>query len=237
MSEVCPTCNKRVYQAEWVLGLGRYYHRACLQCLTCKKVLKTNEIVEHDGKPYCKTCYGRQFAPTGYGYGGTVSSYVDQTKVADDLERVGAPVNQTDTTANPTQRGAYASGVTGPDERPSPASKTTPSPATSSTGVTPSPKSSSASPQSATYKPPTNVTTSGPICPTCGKRVYAAEELVYNERKYHKLCFKCKGCGNRLTKGKQLDGNGEPYCENCYNKTFRVQGYGAQTGLSSYLKG
>lgn len=81
MSEICPKCNKRVYKAEWVLGLGKYYHQFCMTCTTCNKALKTPEVNENDGKIYCKTCYSRNFGPVGFGAG--KSSYPDQKSVQD----------------------------------------------------------------------------------------------------------------------------------------------------------
>ena len=36
----------------------------------CKKMLESTTLAEHDGKVFCKQCYGRQFGPKGYGFGG-----------------------------------------------------------------------------------------------------------------------------------------------------------------------
>jgi len=37
-----------------------------------------------------------------------------------------------------------------------------------------------------------------PKCPVCGKSVYAAEMVKFNEASYHKLCLRCKTCRKTL---------------------------------------
>ena len=39
MTEKCPTCNKVVYFAERVRSIGKDWHRMCLKCQQCGKVL------------------------------------------------------------------------------------------------------------------------------------------------------------------------------------------------------
>ncbi|CAH1263132.1 CRIP2 [Branchiostoma lanceolatum] len=71
----CPKCNKAVYFAERHRSLGKDWHRACLRCEKCNKVLKPGGHAEHEGKPYCtKPCYGVLFGPRGVNIGG-VGSY------------------------------------------------------------------------------------------------------------------------------------------------------------------
>jgi cysteine/glycine-rich protein len=33
-------------------------------------MLESTTLAEHDGQIFCKQCYGRQFGPKGYGFGG-----------------------------------------------------------------------------------------------------------------------------------------------------------------------
>ncbi|KAI8372137.1 hypothetical protein BD560DRAFT_395269 [Blakeslea trispora] len=49
-------------------------------------------------------------------------------------------------------------------------------------------------------------------CPTCSKTVYFNERIEVNKRTYHKICFKCKGHGCRLTLANFYDHNGELFC-------------------------
>lgn len=68
--------------------------------------------------------------------------------------------------------------------------------------------------------------TPAPKCSACDKSVYAAEELVALERKWHKMCFKCSGCDKRLSSGQEVEHDNKPYCKNCYGKRFGPKGVG-----------
>ncbi|XP_019621940.1 PREDICTED: cysteine-rich protein 2-like [Branchiostoma belcheri] len=70
----CPKCNKAVYFAERYRSLGKDWHRACLRCEKCSKVLQPGSHAEHEGKPYCTKCYGVLYGPRGVNIGG-VGSY------------------------------------------------------------------------------------------------------------------------------------------------------------------
>ena len=73
----CPICNKSVYHAEEIVALNKSWHKACLRCEGCGKTLARADVQDHEGKPFCKTCYAKKFSTPGYGYGmgaGTLSS-------------------------------------------------------------------------------------------------------------------------------------------------------------------
>eukprot|EP00058_Branchiostoma_floridae_P027662 XP_002613153.1 hypothetical protein BRAFLDRAFT_277983 [Branchiostoma floridae] len=70
----CPKCNKPVYFAERRRSLGKDWHRACLRCEKCNKVLSPGGHAEHESKPYCTKCHGVLFGPRGVNIGG-VGSY------------------------------------------------------------------------------------------------------------------------------------------------------------------
>ena len=75
----CAFCDKSVYKAEEVRAANKLYHKLCFKCTSCKKLLQSNILTEHQGDLYCKNCYGKQFGPKGYGYGigaGTLSTEV-----------------------------------------------------------------------------------------------------------------------------------------------------------------
>ncbi|KAI9455406.1 hypothetical protein F5148DRAFT_391953 [Russula earlei] len=60
-----------------------------------------------------------------------------------------------------------------------------------------------------------------PICPTCLKAVYAAEQVMGPGRKlYHKPCLACTSCGVRLDSFRLLEHDEKPYCKNCHSKNF-----------------
>ncbi|EAL68113.1 LIM-type zinc finger-containing protein [Dictyostelium discoideum AX4] len=91
MSSICPTCTKRVYAAEAVKACEKQYHKLCLQCFHCHKILQLGQYSERDGQPYCKTDYDRLFRQAGYRGGGVV---------ADSFEP--APKVETTTPVEPT---------------------------------------------------------------------------------------------------------------------------------------
>jgi len=68
-AETCSRCGKPVYIAEKMLGGGGVYHKTCFCCTGCQKRLESSTLTEHEGQIYCKSCYGRNFGPKGYGYG------------------------------------------------------------------------------------------------------------------------------------------------------------------------
>ncbi|XP_063048018.1 cysteine-rich protein 2-like isoform X2 [Engraulis encrasicolus] len=67
---MCPSCDKVVYFAEKVVFNGCYWHKACLRCERCRKILPPGGSAEHLGLPYChKPCYGILFGPKGVNRG------------------------------------------------------------------------------------------------------------------------------------------------------------------------
>ncbi|XP_068600347.1 cysteine and glycine-rich protein 1-like isoform X1 [Brachionichthys hirsutus] len=70
-SEKCPRCGKTVYMAEKVIGAGSSWHKGrCFTCASCGKALESTTVTDKDGEIYCRACYGKNFGPKGYGYGG-----------------------------------------------------------------------------------------------------------------------------------------------------------------------
>ncbi|XP_045175885.2 cysteine and glycine-rich protein 1-like isoform X1 [Mercenaria mercenaria] len=106
MSDRCPRCSKPVYFAEQMLALGKKYHKLCLKCAECNKLLDSYTCTNHEDDIFCKACYGKKFGPKGYGFAGgagglsmdtgkpyevtrgNVSSY-QQAQAAPTLERNG----------------------------------------------------------------------------------------------------------------------------------------------------
>ncbi|KAL6478252.1 hypothetical protein MHYP_G00140870 [Metynnis hypsauchen] len=79
MTSKCPRCEKPVFFAEKVSSLGKNWHRFCLKCERCNKILSPGGHAEHDGLPYChKPCYGTLFGPKGVNIGGA-GSYIYDT--------------------------------------------------------------------------------------------------------------------------------------------------------------
>ncbi|EDR09662.1 cysteine and glycine-rich protein [Laccaria bicolor S238N-H82] len=60
-----------------------------------------------------------------------------------------------------------------------------------------------------------------PICPSCKKAVYAAEQVMGPGRKlYHKPCLACTACRKRLDSFTLLEHDEQPYCKSCHLKNF-----------------
>lgn len=68
-------CAKNVYFAERVSALGKDYHKLCLKCTACNKLLAAGNVLEHAEQPYCKGCYGSLIGPKGYGFGNSIDSH------------------------------------------------------------------------------------------------------------------------------------------------------------------
>lgn len=70
----CVGCKEKVYFAEQIMSLGKPWHKRCLKCTRCTKVLSPGQHAEHEDKPYCTIpCYSYLFGPKGFGRGGTES--------------------------------------------------------------------------------------------------------------------------------------------------------------------
>jgi len=69
-ADICRRCGKAVYMAEKMMGGGSAWHKiTCFSCRECNKRLESTSLCERDGEIYCKTCYGKQWGPKGYGFG------------------------------------------------------------------------------------------------------------------------------------------------------------------------
>jgi len=74
----CPRCGGQVFKAEEIASGGRSYHKKCATCFACEKQLTFNTVCDGDDREiYCKSCYGRKFAPAGF-RGAGASGWVDQ---------------------------------------------------------------------------------------------------------------------------------------------------------------
>ncbi|XP_041367255.1 cysteine and glycine-rich protein 1-like [Gigantopelta aegis] len=68
-SALCPQCSKPVYFAEEMRVLGKKFHKLCVKCNTCNKLLDSTTVADHDDKLYCRSCHVKNFGPKGYGFG------------------------------------------------------------------------------------------------------------------------------------------------------------------------
>ncbi|KAK2716277.1 hypothetical protein QYM36_010756 [Artemia franciscana] len=79
--EGCPRCGGVVYNAEQMLARGKAWHKTCYKCNECNKRLdSTNTCEGPDSEIYCKMCYGKNFGPKGYGFGGGAGALKSDTE-------------------------------------------------------------------------------------------------------------------------------------------------------------
>jgi len=72
--ETCPRCGGKVFHAERMLSKNHSFHKPCFTCLECQRPLDSMTCCDSpDGEIFCKACYGKNFGPHGYGFGGAGS--------------------------------------------------------------------------------------------------------------------------------------------------------------------
>jgi len=83
----------------------------------------------------------------------------------------------------------------------------------------------------------TKIGAGNPKCPTCGKTVYANEEVRAIDKAWHKRCLKCAKCAKVLDPGKLNDRDGQVYCNPCYSAVAGLKGYGFGVSIESHVSG
>ncbi len=78
--EKCARCLKSVYAVEEVKTSNKSFHKSCLRCNSCNKLLEVNTLTEHENSIYCKNCYGRNFGLKGIGAGNLSSEHTSNTQ-------------------------------------------------------------------------------------------------------------------------------------------------------------
>lgn len=62
------------------------------------------------------------------------------------------------------------------------------------------------------------------LCDTCQKTVYPMERLVANKQIFHKSCFRCHHCNNKLSIGNYASLHGNVYCKPHFSQLFKSKG-------------
>ncbi|XP_023345864.1 cysteine and glycine-rich protein 1 [Eurytemora carolleeae] len=205
MPGVCQRCDKNVYFAEEVKGLGKSWHKLCFTCQACRKMLSSGSISEHDNQVFCNSCYRKNFGPKGYGFGvgsGTLSM--------DDGKGYQTNPNEIDHKAK-----AYIA-----PKKPLVQSNTenTVAPSSAATAAT------------AKFKPKWG---GADICPRCEKSVFIAELMRGAGKAWHKSCFTCQLCNKRVDSSMLCEREGEIYCKSCYGRNFGPKGVGFGIGAGT----
>jgi chemotaxis protein histidine kinase CheA len=63
--EKCDACGKTVYAVDKIAADGKIFHKPCLRCIQCDKVLKLGNYASLEGKFYCKPHFKQLFMSKG----------------------------------------------------------------------------------------------------------------------------------------------------------------------------
>jgi len=70
--DTCPRCGGIVFHAERMLSKNNSFHKKCFTCFDCKRPLDSTTVNDApNNEIFCKLCYGKNFGPKGYGFGGS----------------------------------------------------------------------------------------------------------------------------------------------------------------------
>uniref|UniRef100_G3PBA6 Cysteine-rich protein 2 n=1 Tax=Gasterosteus aculeatus aculeatus TaxID=481459 RepID=G3PBA6_GASAC len=216
MSSKCPKCDKTVYFAEKVSSLGKDWHKLCLKCDRCNKLLNAGGHAEHDGRPYChKPCYAALFGPKGVNIGGAGSYVYD------------APANNN---ASPTS----VDSVPKAEEKRVFAPKAAPKGKRAASGFAAA-LMSNGEPLVDAAGGITTFSGEANLCPRCNKKVYFAEKVTSLGKDWHRPCLRCERCSKTLTPGSHAEHDSQPYCHKpCYAVLFGPKGVNTG-GVGSYI--
>jgi len=214
MPGICPKCSKQVYFAEEVKAKGEVFHKLCFKCSSCNKLLEPGNFCENDGNIFCKTCYGKNFGPRGYGFGGGAG-----------VLSMDNGTGQIPLKAGKQETKAVASTVTpvSASVKEVKANPVKPAPASPSKTPLTSPSKVAAPPRWG----------GGNICPKCSKAVYFAEQLKAAYQVWHKGCFTCNTCNKGLDTSTVCDNADKLYCRPCYGRNFGPKGVGYGVGAGT----
>jgi hypothetical protein len=57
----CEVCKQRVYPVEKIVADGKVFHKNCMKCKTCNKILKLGNYAALNGVYYCKPHFKQLF--------------------------------------------------------------------------------------------------------------------------------------------------------------------------------
>uniref|UniRef100_A0A3Q2C978 Xin actin binding repeat containing 2b n=1 Tax=Cyprinodon variegatus TaxID=28743 RepID=A0A3Q2C978_CYPVA len=62
------------------------------------------------------------------------------------------------------------------------------------------------------------------LCTICWRRAYPMDALMVDRKKYHKSCFCCEHCRNKLSLGNYVSLHGHFYCLPHYKQLLKSKG-------------
>ncbi|SHO76216.1 Uncharacterized protein MSYG_0553 [Malassezia sympodialis ATCC 42132] len=251
----CPRCHDRVYAAEQVLGPRSVkYHRRCLKCVVCNRLLDSVTLLEHDGEPICHNCHKIHLGQGKDKFGTAVPlrpsiQPARQASHHRSASLVHPPVTpESASLSNPKMSSATSlPSISQPRHRPlpmAPSGSAEPMPlpesllshATSSSSPLEGEKHASAS---SLHTQAPLMLGGTPLCARCRRPVYFAEQKQAAGRKWHRACLRCDGCRATLDTNRVEEGPADQttedhpniWCHMCYSKNFGPKGIGV-AGMS-----
>ncbi|KAJ6478556.1 hypothetical protein C8R47DRAFT_1138799 [Mycena vitilis] len=240
-SPQCPTCSKVVYEAEKIIGPGRkFYHKPCLACFTCKKRLDSLKLLEHDQRPYCKSCHAKEFGTHNISNRAPPLTPPRKRPTVDEAESsslAGSPSNgdALSPTRSPYTGGDDSVEILSP-EGDDPNTHRAMAPVAERyaaaaavqrrhmTGEGESPIRPIVRTLTGGSPSPRRYGSNNPACARCAKSVFFAEQVKAVGKIYHKGCLRCTECSTLLDSNRLRDHDGVPLCARCHTKLHGPQG-------------
>jgi len=193
--------------------MGQSWHKLCMACTSCRKLLDPGKIAEHGGDIFCNNCHRKNFGPKGYGFGvgsGTLSM--------DDGKGYTTNPNEVDHRAQAYVAPKKPSAVNG---------------AATNGGNAGAVKTNGHVAAYNGKKPFTPKWGGAEICPRCDKAVFIAELMRGGGKAWHKTCFTCNVCRKRVDSSTLCEKQNDIYCKSCYGKNFGPKGIGFGIGAGT----
>uniref|UniRef100_I3IX68 Cysteine-rich protein 2 n=1 Tax=Oreochromis niloticus TaxID=8128 RepID=I3IX68_ORENI len=222
MASKCPKCEKTVYFAEKVSSLGKDWHKLCLKCDRCNKLLNAGGHAE--GLWDCLgECLMSSKAWYAEGCELLLRSQGDRMKPSahDGRPYCHKPCYAALFGPKGVNIGGAGSYVydTPANNNLSPTSVDSASKAEEKRVYAPKAPSKAAS--ITTFSGEAN------LCPRCNKKVYFAEKVTSLGKDWHRPCLRCEKCSKTLSPGSHAEHEGKPYCNKpCYAALFGPKGFG-----------
>jgi len=246
--ELCLVCGKAVYPIDKVSVEKQIFHKSCFRCKHCNGVLKLGSYASMNSVYYCKPHFKQLFASKGNyseGFGklkpqqehdlksgktpeaspgASPSVAKKETPAESHVVNTSEPtIANTVEVAQPSAESERASEdgekkeetKSGPSVKELTQSQNKAVAAASSETQRVEPKSTGGSPK---------VTTTSNKCQVCEKTVYPMEQLVADEKVFHKTCFKCSHCGGGIKLGNYASMGGVFYCKPHFKQLFASKG-------------
>lgn len=213
---VCVKCSRSVGLKDQRIACDKTWHYDCFTCGGmnsdgCNRILTLDTYVVHDNEPYCKGCYGRQFAPKGFLAGSTThNSFLPEAGNSDYKNDRNYKISDTDE--------FLLSGAESGGRKVRSKSGTFESPVFSSFSADVNSK-----------------------CAMCAKNVGLKEQRIACGKTWHVDCFMCgglnhDGCNKKLTLDAYTTHESQPYCKSCYGRQFAPKGFMGQSAtINSFI--